>query len=77
MAPKSKRLRRNRPAYLTKRILVNAARKGVSKAARETMDVMGYVIEAQNGWVVKMFPDGTIIRISPIQPSENRRIVLD
>lgn len=59
---------KTKDVYLTKRILVSAATSGVKKAAKETMDLMGHVIGAQNGWIVKKFPDGTIEKISKIQP---------
>jgi len=41
--------------YLTKRLLVSAAKRGIRKAAEETMQVMGYVVIAQNGWIVKKY----------------------
>jgi hypothetical protein len=53
-------------AYLTKRILVTAAKAGIRRAARETMELMGYTIVAQGNWVVKKYQDGHTERISPI-----------
>lgn len=61
---------KERKPYLTKRILESAARQGFRKAAEETMKVMGYNVIAKDGWVMKMFPDGTFEKISPIE-SEN------
>jgi len=54
-------------AYLTKRILQSAARKGIRHAAKETMEVMGYTIIARDGWVIRLYPDGQFVRISPIE----------
>ena len=63
----SKKTAPERGPYLTKRLLVSAAKKGIRKAAEETMQVMGYNLIAKDGWVVKMFADGTIEKISPIK----------
>ena len=60
-----KKVREQKP-YLTKRILISAARRGFKKAAEETMRVMGYNVIAKDGWVVKIFPDGTTEKISPL-----------
>ncbi len=54
--------------YLTKRLLVSAAKRGIRKAAEETMQIMGYTIIAQNGWIVKKYADGTTEAIEQINP---------
>jgi hypothetical protein len=54
-------------AYLTKRILISAASQGIRAAAAETMEIMGYVVIAMDGWVVKKYSDGRIERISKIE----------
>jgi hypothetical protein len=54
--------------YLTKRLLVSAAKRGIRKAAEETMQIMGYTIIAQNGWIVKKYADGTTEAIERINP---------
>lgn len=59
------------PAYLTKRILVSAAKSGVKKAAKETMELMGYNIIAKDGWIVKKYADGRIEPVSPLEPANN------
>ena len=58
---------------LTKNILENAARKSMGKAAEETMKVMGYNVIARNGWVVKIFPNNKIERISRIPRVTEKR----
>lgn len=64
--------------YLTKRRLVSAAKSGIKKAAAETMEVMGYVIIAENGWLVKKYADGRTEQISPIErANSNEPLVLD
>ena len=64
--------------YLTKRRLVSAAKAGFRKAAAETMEVMGYLIIAQDGWVIKKYADGRIERLSPIEQIDvNEPLALD
>jgi hypothetical protein len=67
-----------RAPYLTKRRLASAAQSGIRKAAAETMEVMGYTVIADNGWVVKKFADGRIERISPVETvNTNESLALD
>jgi hypothetical protein len=63
--------------YLTKRILVSAAKTGVKKAAKETMKVMGYTIIAKDGWVIKKYADGTIEKVSKLETTSSDAINLD
>jgi len=64
--------------YLTKRRLASAARTGIRRAAIETMLVMGYTIIAENGWIVKKYPDGHIEKISRIETvNTNGTLALD
>ncbi|EHQ26347.1 hypothetical protein [Mucilaginibacter paludis] len=57
--------------YLTKRIVVRAAKRGMKAASSETMEVMGYNIIFQDGWLVKKFPDGSIQKIEPVNSAKN------
>jgi hypothetical protein len=64
--------------YLTKRRLVSAAKSGIRKAAAETMEVMGYVIIAENGWLVKKYADGRTEQLSAIERANpNESLTLD
>lgn len=54
--------------YLTKRLLISAAKRGIRNAAKETMEIMGYTIIARNGWIVKKYADGRIETIEQINP---------
>ncbi|WP_138475597.1 hypothetical protein [Dyadobacter bucti] len=47
-------------AYLTKRLLVSKAQQAGKAAAKEAMELMGYVVTVKDGWVVKLYPDNTI-----------------
>jgi len=53
--------------YLTKAITIRASKKGFIEASKNAMAEMGYIVIAQDGWVVKKFPDNTFIKISPIK----------
>lgn len=75
---KSKNTKHPPSVYLTKRKLASAARAGVRKAATETMQLMGYTIIADRGWVVKKYADGRIEKISPIESVKtNGTLALD
>ncbi len=39
-------------------ILIDSANEAFLQAATETMEVMGYNVIAENGWVVKVFLNG-------------------
>ncbi len=61
-----------RKPYLTKRILISASKQGFKKAAEETMQIMGYNVIAKDGWVVKIFPDGSIENISQLETENSQ-----
>ncbi|MBC7535299.1 MAG: hypothetical protein H7258_06365 [Ferruginibacter sp.] len=54
-------------SYLTTRILKKASSTGFTEAARKTMEVMGYNVVARNGWIMKIFSDGSTQNISEIK----------
>ena len=69
---------KSRKPYLTKRILEAAARRGFREAAKETMAVMGYNVIVKADWVVKIFPDGTIEKIKPLNSKNgHHKLILD
>ena len=43
--------------------IINAA---FNKAAKEAMEIMGYVVFSENGWVVKKYKDGRKEKICKI-----------
>jgi hypothetical protein len=64
--------------YLTKRRLASAARAGIRIAAAKTMKVMGYTVVAQDGWVVKKYPDGSVEKIKQlVSQKKNVKFILD
>jgi hypothetical protein len=64
-------------AYLTKRILLSAVKRAFKEAAAETMAVMGYNVIVEDGWVVKVYADGTREKLEEIPAVERpAKIVL-
>ena len=64
--------------YLTKRILTAAAKNGFTKAAEETVAVMGFNVIVHEGWVVKKYADGRIERMKKLATTKpTKSLVLD
>lgn len=61
---------------LTRMILKEAAAVAFSKAAAETMKVMGYNVIVKDGWVVKKFANGSVKKISKLKTT-GKRVILD
>ncbi|HTJ52085.1 MAG TPA: hypothetical protein VL443_21635 [Cyclobacteriaceae bacterium] len=69
-----------RKVYLTKRALQRATSKAGRTLSTEAMNIKGYVIRAENGWVVRINNDGTKERLKAIKEDDNHHshsIVLD
>lgn len=67
-----------RKATLTKRVVVRAGGNAVRKASARAMELEGFIVKADNGWVVRHYADGRIERlkrISTVKPTS--KIVLD
>ncbi|SEG18278.1 hypothetical protein [Algoriphagus boritolerans] len=65
-------------AYLTKRDLVRVASAAVRKASDDSMQIAGYVVKAENGWIVRENSDGSVIQIEKLKDySKSRKLVLD
>lgn len=69
MAKPTKSKSKKKKAYLSKRALIRATRKGTRSIASEAMKIKGYTIEAQDGWVVKIHDSGERERISRLNRS--------
>ena len=64
--------------YITKRIVKRVAKSAFTKAAKESMAIMGYNVIAHEGWIVKKYADGKIEKLNPIPNYySNANIVLD
>lgn len=64
-------------AYLTKRVVERATRKGMKIAAQRTMDAIGYIVVAREGWLMKVFPDGQTENIRQLEQTANIPLILD
>jgi len=65
-------------AYLTKRDLIRVASAAIKKASIESMKIAGYVVKAEDGWIVRENADGSIIRLEKLKDySKFRELVLD
>ncbi len=53
-------------AYLTKRTVINTAKAAVKKAAKQAMEIMGYVVVAEGEWIVKKYKDGHTEKITKV-----------
>lgn len=67
--------KKKRKAYLTKRALVRATRKGTRSVASEAMNIKGYIVKAEKGWVIKVHHTGEQERLSRLNRSS--QVVLD
>lgn len=71
MATKSTRITKYRTsdgfAYLTKRLLVSKAKSAGKTAAKNAMELMGYVVTVKDGWIVKEHQDGRVEQIEQLQ----------
>lgn len=54
-------------AYLTKRIVVSKAKSAGKAAAKNAMELMGYVVTVKDGWVIKEHQDGKVEQIEKLQ----------
>jgi len=75
---KKKTSTKTEKAYMTKRLVVRVASSAVKNASRRAMEVAGYVIKAENGWIVRENIDGSKSRISKITKINHpKEIALD
>jgi len=58
--------------YLTTRRLTTAARTAGRKAAAQAMITMGFVVIADNGWVIRKYSDGRIEKLEPLATKETK-----
>jgi len=69
---------RKEQVYLTKRALKRTSRKAITRASKRAMRVAGYVVQVQNGWVVRIYKDNKVERIEQLSPKvKPQEVVLD
>ena len=65
-------------AYLTKRDLVRVASAAIKKASIESMKIAGYVIKAEDGWIVRENSDGSVVHLEKLKDySKSKELILD
>ncbi|MDI1355295.1 MAG: hypothetical protein PSX36_10265 [bacterium] len=65
-------------AYLTKRALTRAITKGTKNEESDAIDLLGYTVKEDNGWVIRQYASGQKERISRINVSKSSStLVLD
>ena len=62
---------------LTKRVLLRAIQKATRKLSSEAMTLEGFIVQAENGWVIRTDGLGKCERLSRIVRARNRQIILD
>jgi hypothetical protein len=79
MRSRTKKIKKDKLPYVTKRILVSASSSAIREAAEVAMKIAGYIVKAENGWVIKEYKDGTREKISKLDHKAKpaHRIVLD
>jgi len=63
--------------YLTKRILKQATAKGFRDASKNAVDVADSVVVVKDGWLVKRFKNGKVVKIKKLPKIKPSKIVLD
>lgn len=54
-------------AYLTTRTLFRVAKRAVTVASEDAMQRLGYIVKAEDGWVIRENQDGTKERLERIK----------
>lgn len=54
-------------AYLTKRVIVSKAKSAGKFAAKNAMELMGYVVTVKDGWIVREYQNGKIEKVEKLQ----------
>jgi hypothetical protein len=74
----SKKAVAKKKAYLTKRVLTRATGKATKGISIEAMLLKGYVVQVENGWVIKIGRDGKKEKISRLnRANTSKKVVLD
>lgn len=76
---RNSRVEEPKVAYLTKRILLRAVKKGTRNKAKEALRLRGFQVTIKNGWVVKVDANGKVLeKIKKISVVKSpRKISLD
>jgi len=73
-----KAISQKEPVYLTKRVLKRTSRKAIIRASQRAMKIAGYIVSVQDGWVVRIYRDNKVEKISKLSPKvKPQEVVLD
>lgn len=65
-------------AYFSTRALERAVKKGTKNKAGSAKGLIGFTVKELNGWVVKEYKNGTIVKVSQVPKTKRpSRLVLD
>ncbi len=63
--------------YLTKRATLRLSYAASLRASGRAMEVAGYILVSENGWLVKISKDGTASKIKRFKNKSKQKLVLD
>ncbi|MBD8489197.1 hypothetical protein IFO69_10615 [Echinicola sp. CAU 1574] len=64
--------------YISTRLVERKSSKAFKEGAKKAMEINGYVMVAEKGWVVKKYEDGHIEKVKEISHgSDNQKLILD
>lgn len=64
--------------YISTRLVSNKSRSAFQEGAKRAMETNGYVVVAQDGWVVKKYSNGNIERLEQFEYNQqNLKVILD
>lgn len=58
---------------LTNRILKTTSRNAFKDASKRAMNTVGYIIVAEDGWLVKKFKSGKTEKIKPLTENSSKQ----
>lgn len=70
-------MNKNRIKHIDARMVSSKSRKAFREGALRAMQLNGYVVVAENGWIIKKYKNGSIERIRQIEQAAFRVLKLD
>jgi hypothetical protein len=62
--------------YISKRLIERKSNKAFKEAAKKAMEINGYVVIAQDGWIVKKHKNGSIVKLKEIDHGSNQQVLV-
>lgn len=71
-------MKKTRLKYISTRLVINKSRSAFQEGSKRAMEANGYVIIANEGWLIKKFADGTIEKLEQLDNSfTTQNLILD